>query len=57
VPADAYVVTNVVDDRTAGAVAVIDDRVISYTFPTSCITAERPVVYSQADRRVYGPVR
>jgi hypothetical protein len=52
---DAYVLVDVVDDRTAEAVVVDDDRVITTTFPLACVAEGRPLLYSQDGRQVYGP--
>jgi hypothetical protein len=56
VPADSHLVLTVrPGGRTAEAVAISGDRILTYTFPTACVTRDRPLLHSSAGHRVYGP--
>jgi hypothetical protein len=57
---DAYLVVTVTGPDRARpdrvqAVAVADDRILVFTFPLTCVTAGRPLLYAGDDHRVYGP--
>ena len=55
VPAAAFVELSTVDGHSAVAVASVGDRVLRYSFPLSCVTAGRPLVYAAGPHRLYGP--
>ncbi|MDT4987528.1 MAG: hypothetical protein QOI74_1622, partial [Micromonosporaceae bacterium] len=56
VPADGYLAVSSPDGRSAVAMAVLGDRVLRYTFPLGCVTADRTLRYVAGPRRIYGPV-
>jgi len=55
VPAAAFVELSTVDGHSAVAAASVGDRVLRYSFPLSCVTAGRPLVYAAGPHRLYGP--
>jgi cytochrome b561 len=53
---DAYLmVTTTGGGDRVQAVAVADDRILVFTFPLTCVTTGRPLLFARNDHRVYGP--
>jgi hypothetical protein len=57
VPPRAYVQVRVSGPDEVASVAVWRERVLRYTFPLHCITANRPLLHRQDNHRIYGPAR
>ena len=55
VPPRAYLQVDTAGPDRVEAVAIARDRVITYTFPSRCVTAGRPLLYTAGSHRVYGP--
>jgi hypothetical protein len=55
VPDQAYLQINQVGPDRAEAVAIARDRILTYRFRLSCVTADRPLLYANGVHRIYGP--
>lgn len=54
---DSYLLVRTMGGDVATAVAILYGRVVSYTFPLECVTADRRLLHVAGDHQLYGPER
>jgi hypothetical protein len=57
IPPEAYLQVRVTGPDRVEAVAIWRERVLRYTFPLPCVTANRPLLHADGDHRIFGPAR
>ena len=57
IPPESYLQVRVSGPDRAEAVGIWRERVLRYTFPLHCVTANRPLLHAEDNYRIYGPAR